>query len=302
MAGPLVDTAWLREHLGDPGLRVVDCRFRLGEPGAGEELWREGHIPGAAFLDVDRDLAAPPGAGGRHPLPDVDAFEAAARRAGIGPDTLVVAYDEAAEGGAARLWWLLRHLGHERVRVLDGGLRGWREAGGELSAGADEPPEPGDFHAAQPADDTTSTEDLGLGALRFHFATESAQPPDSSVAGAGPGEPGRGSVLLLDARAPERYRGEVEPIDPVAGRIPGARNLPFMELAPGGRFLPPAELRARFEAVGAESGREAVAYCGSGVTACVLVLAAEVAGIGPVRLYPGSWSEWSGRGLPVERG
>ena len=118
------------------------------------------------------------------------------------------------------------------------------------------------------------------------MARESAQPP----------------TVLLDARAPARYRGEVEPIDPVAGRIPGARNLPFAELAPGGRFLPAAELRARFEALGLQSGDEAVAYCGSGITACVLVLAAEIAGVEPVRLYPGSWSEWSGRGLPVERG
>jgi thiosulfate/3-mercaptopyruvate sulfurtransferase len=121
---PLVSAAWLRERLGDPGLVVVDCRYRLGEPGAGEELWREAHIPGAAFMDVDRDLAAESGERGRHPLPEPEDFEAAARRAGIGPDTLVIAYDEAAEGGAARLWWLLRHFGHDRVSVLDGGLRG----------------------------------------------------------------------------------------------------------------------------------------------------------------------------------
>jgi thiosulfate/3-mercaptopyruvate sulfurtransferase len=245
---PLVTAAWLRERLGEPGLRVVDCRYVLGEPGAGAALWREGHIPGAAFLDLDRDLADPPGDRGRHPLPGADTFEAAARRAGIGADTLVVAYDEAAEGGAARLWWLLRHFGHDRVTVLDGGLRGWREDGGELRSGAEEI-EPGDFRANE------------------------------------------GTA-----------RGEVEPIDAVAGRIPGARNLPFMELAPEGRFLPPDELRARFEALGVHSGGDAVAYCGSGVTASVIVLAAEVAGIGPIRLYPGSWSEWSRRGLPVERG
>ena len=295
MDGPLVSAAWLREHLGDAGVRVVDCRFRLGEPGVAEELWREEHIPGATFLDVDRDLAAPPGERGRHPLPDADAFEAAARRAGIGRDTLVVAYDEAAEGGAARLWWLLRHFGHGDIAVLDGGLRGWRAEGGELRGG-EEAVEEGDFRAAPPSsDDTTSIEDLGLGVFPFHFARKNALPPGS-------GEVGPGSVLLLDARAGERYRGDVEPIDPVAGRIPGARNLPFAELAPGGRFLPPAELRARFEALGLQSGDEAVAYCGSGITACVLVLAAEIAGVEPVRLYPGSWSEWSGRSLPVERG
>jgi thiosulfate/3-mercaptopyruvate sulfurtransferase len=277
---PLVTSAWLRSRLGEPGMRVVDCRYRLGEPGAGEVLWRAGHIPGAAFLDVDRDLAGPPGERGRHPLPDADAFESAVRRAGIGQDTLVVAYDEAAEGGAARLWWLLRHFGHDRVTVLDGGLRGWRAEGGGLRAG-EEPIEPGDFRALPAKPDTLSADDL--------------------VAGASEAGGGRRSVLV-DARAPERYRGEVEPIDPVAGHIPGAVNLPFAPLAPDGRFLSPEELRSRFEAAGVTSSDEAVAYCGSGVTACVLVLAAEVAGIGRARLYPGSWSEWSRRGFPVERG
>jgi len=269
---PLVSVSWLRERLGDPALRVVDCRYRLGEPGAGEELWREGHIPGAAFMDLDRDLAAEPGERGRHPLPEPERFEAAARRAGIGPDTLVIAYDEAAEGGAARLWWLLRHFGHERVSVLDGGLRGWRDQGGALEAGAEQP-QGAAFTARPRQGDIREAGELAAGAER----------------------------VLLDARAPERYRGEVEPIDPVAGRIPGAANLPFAEIAPGGRFLAPDELRARFEAAGAAPGRELVAYCGSGVTACVLLLAAEVAGLEPARLYPGSWSEWSGLGLPVER-
>ena len=285
MTGPLVTPEWLRERLGDPALRIVDCRYRLGEPGAGEALWREAHIPGAAFMDLDRDLAGPPGERGRHPLPEAAAFEAAARRAGFGADTLVVAYDEAAEGGAARLWWLLRHFGHPDVTVLDGGLRGWREQGGELRGG-DEQIQPGDFRAAAP-DDTASTEELeGLGALPGHIARKSASP----------------SRVLLDARAPERYRGEVEPIDPVAGRLPGAVNLPFAELAPEGRFLPREELRARFEAAGVASGEQAVAYCGSGVTACVVALAGEVAGIGATRLYPGSWSEWCALGLPAERG
>jgi thiosulfate/3-mercaptopyruvate sulfurtransferase len=295
VTGPLVTTAWLRERLdraageaapGELPLRVVDCRYVLGRPGAGEPLWRAGHIPGAAFIDLDRDLASPPGERGRHPLPDAGAFEAAARRAGIGSDSLVVAYDEAAEGGAARLWWLLRHFGHDNVTVLDGGLRDWRAQGGDLRAG-EETIEPGDFRARAPADDTVAAERLAGG---LHEAP------------AGPGKAGATrSAVLLDARAPERYRGEVEPIDPVAGHIPGAVSIPFADLAPNGRFLPPAELRARFEAAGVGSGDEAVAYCGSGVTACVLVLAAEVAGIRPPRLYPGSWSEWVGRGLPAER-
>jgi thiosulfate/3-mercaptopyruvate sulfurtransferase len=282
---PLVTPEWLRERLGDAGLRVVDCRYRLGEPGAGEALWHEAHIPGAAFMDLDGELAGPPGERGRHPLPDAAVFEAAARRAGIGGDTLVVAYDEAAEGGAARLWWLLRHFGHSEATVLDGGLRGWRDGGGELRGGEEEI-EPGDFRAAAPGETASAEELEGLGGLPGHIARKSASP----------------RRVLLDARVPERYRGEVEPIDPVAGRIPGAVNLPFGELAPEGRFLPPEELRARFEAAGVAAGDEAVAYCGSGVTACVVVLAAEIAGIGATRLYPGSWSEWCALGLPAERG
>ena len=287
MSEPLVSVSWLRERLGDPGLRVVDCRYRLGEPGAGEELWREGHIPGAAFMDLDRELAAAPGERGRHPLPEPEDFEAAARRAGISPGTLVIAYDEAAEGGAARLWWLLRHFGHDRVSVLDGGLRGWREEGGPLEAGAK--PTAGAERAGRPAEP-----EAGPFIARPREG-DTREPGELAAASL------RAGRLLLDARAPERYRGEVEPIDPVAGHIPGAANLPFAELAPGGRFLAPEELRARFEAAGAAPGRELVAYCGSGVTACVLLLAAEVAGLEAGRLYPGSWSEWSGRGLPVER-
>ena len=294
-------SSWLRERLDDPGVRVIDCRFKLGRPGAGEELWRAGHIPGAAFMDVDSELASEPGGRGRHPLPDAEAFQAAARRAGIAPDMLVVAYDEAAEGGAARLWWLLRHFGHNRVAVLDGGLRGWRAEGAPLESGTEQPAagakaEEAAARAFVPRlreGDTRMADEL----VRPAGADELARPsgPDASAL------PRRAGRLLLDARAPERYRGEVEPIDAVAGHIPGAVNLPFAELAPEGRFLAPEELRARFWAAGAEAGRELVAYCGSGVTACVLVLAAEVAGLEPARLYPGSWSEWSGRGLPAER-
>ena len=281
MPDPLITPARLRERLGDPELAVVDCRWRLGEPGAGEPLWRKGHIPGAAFLDLDADLAGPPGDAGRHPLPSAEAFEAAARRAGIRTDSLVVAYDEAGEAGAARLWWLLRHFGHDDVTVLDGGLRAWREEGGELRAG-EEQTATGDFTAAPRSDDTIGAEELG-------------------AAGRTTVDRAAGRVLL-DARAPERYRGEVEPVDPVAGHIPGALNVPFAELAPAGRFLPPDELRARLQTAGVRPRCDGVAYCGSGVTAAVLVLAAEVAGMAPIRLYPGSWSEWSGRALPVERG
>lgn len=298
VTGPLVTSAWLRERLHAGGLRVVDCRYRLGEPGAGERLYLEGHIPGAAYLDLDRDLAGPPGDRGRHPLPDAAAFEAAARRAGIREDALVVAYDEAAEGGAARLWWLLRHFGHANVTVLDGGLRDWRDEGGDLRAGP-EKIEPGDFRAKEPADRPATANELAAASASRPPAATADEPPAAATDGA---VHAAASPVLLDARVPERYRGEVEPIDAVAGHIPGAVNLPFMELAPGGRFLPPEELRAQFEALGVHSGDDAVAYCGSGVTAAVLALAAEVAGIGPTRLYPGSWSEWSRQGRPVERG
>jgi thiosulfate/3-mercaptopyruvate sulfurtransferase len=273
LLSPLFEPERLLERLGEPGLVVVDCQWRLGDPGAGERDWLEAHIPGAAHLVLESDLSAPGGAGGRHPLPEPEIFAAAARRAGISRDSRVVAYDEAGAGGAARLWWLLRHFGHEAAFVLDGGLARWRELGGPLASGPEEV-EPGDFTAGAPADDVVGADEL--------------------IARLGDGE---GAPELLDARVSERYRGETEPIDPVAGHIPGARNVPFGDVAPGGRFLEAGELRERLETEG-----EAVAYCGSGVSACTLVLAAEAAGLPRPRLYPGSWSEWSTRGLPVERG
>jgi thiosulfate/3-mercaptopyruvate sulfurtransferase len=268
--GPLVEPAWLRAHLGDPGLVIADCRYVLGQPGAGRRKWLEGHIPGAAFLDVDRELAGEPGERGRHPLPEAPDFEAAARRAGIESTSRVVAYDEAGEGGAVRLWWLLRHFGHDDAAVLNGGLAAWRAEGGALEAGeqGDEPGRRAAHHPfiASPREDDTVTAD------------------ELSAAAAGGGS----GTRLLDARAPARYRGETEPIDPVAGHIPGAANVPFAEIAPGGRFLPVAELRERL------GDEPFVAYCGSGITACSLVLAGELAGV-DARLYPGSWSEWCRR-------
>ena len=267
--GPLVETRWLVERLGEPGLRVVDARWRLGDPEAGERLYSEGHIPGAGFLDVERELSGPAGPAGRHPLPDAHEFEHAARSAGIDADSWIVAYDDGELGGAARLWWLLRHFGHDRVAVLNGGLAAWAAAGGKLETCRRRRHEPGPhpFVARPRVGDTAGAEELLSG----------------------------GAEAILDARAPERYRGETEPIDPVAGHIPGARNVPFAELVPGGRYPPPEVLRQRLPADGF------VAYCGSGVTACTLLVAAEAAGIDGARLYPGSWSEWSGRGLPAER-
>jgi thiosulfate/3-mercaptopyruvate sulfurtransferase len=243
--------------------RFVDCRWELGKPDAGKELYLAGHIPGAAFLDVERELSSPPGEppayGGRHPLPDPAEFAAAAGRAGIGAGVFVVAYDQGRSGGAARLWWLLRHLGHDDVAVLRDGIGAWI---GPLRAGEEEI-EQREFIPEMRTDDTVDAAELER-------------------------RLGEAGFVVVDARAPERYRGEVEPIDRVAGRIPGAVNMPFA----GGDDLP-AEV---FEA------DEVVAYCGSGVTACVTLLDLAEAGRPDAKLYPGSWSDWSSRGLPVERG
>jgi thiosulfate/3-mercaptopyruvate sulfurtransferase len=274
--GPLATPEWLLENLGRRDLVVVDCRWALGSPGAGRAAWEEAHVPGAHFLDVDEDLSGPPGVEGRHPLPDPDRFAAAAANAGIGAESYVVAYDEAGAGGAARLWWLLRHFGHDNAAVLDGGLRAWYAAGGAVD---DLPPRPwasGDPFVARARDDDLAD-------------------ADEIAASISDGSP---ALALADARAPARFRGETEPIDPVAGHIPGASNVPYGSIAPDGRYLAPAELRRRLDP---GEGRELVAYCGSGVTAAQLVLGAELAGL-DARLYPGSWSEWCGRDLPVAVG
>jgi thiosulfate/3-mercaptopyruvate sulfurtransferase len=243
--------------------RFVDCRWELGNFDRGRELYLEGHVPGASFLDVERELSGPPGHaptyGGRHPLPSEGDFARAASRAGIGPGVFVVAYDGGMTGGAARLWWLLRHFGHDDVAVLSGGIGAWL---GPLRSGEEEF-EPAQFVPKPRAGDTIEAEEIE----RRH---------------------GDRRLLLVDARAPERFRGESEPIDPVAGHIPGARNLPFSE----GATIPRDVLEAD----------EIVAYCGSGITACVDLLQLARAGRDDARLYPGSWSDWSSRGLPAERG
>jgi len=228
--------------------QFVDCRWELGSPGRGRELYLEGHIPGASFLDVDEDLAAPPGSRGRHPLPDADDFARAASRAGIGDGVFVVAYGNM--GGAERLWWLLRHFGHDDCAVLE--LDAWR---GPLRAGEEEI-EPADFTPRLRESDTI---DAGELAERLE------------------------ELVVVDARRPERYRGEENPIDRVPGRVPGARNAPWDERLPQ---LPEGEL---------------VAYCGSGVTACVTLHRLWLSGL-EGRLYPGSWSEWEQLDLPVTRG
>ena len=244
---------------------VLDVRWRLGGP-AGRELYAAGHIPGAVFVDLDRDLAAPPGAGGRHPLPAAADFEEAMRLAGVSDGRPVVVYDDADSTAAARAWWLLRYFGHRSVRVLDGGFRAWTAAG----------------HPAETGDHGGHGGHGDFGARPGHLGLL-----DASAAAA----LARGGVLL-DARAGERYRGESEHVDPVAGHIPGAVSAPTTEnVNPDGTFRSTAELARRFAALGAADGRPVAAYCGSGVTAAHEVLALTLAGI-PAGLYVGSWSNW----------
>ena len=243
---------------------LLDVRWNLaGPPGVDE--FRLGHIDGACFVDLDVDLSAPPGRGrGRHPLPDADVFEAAMRRCGVNDGSEVVVYDAGGGMSAARAWWLLRHAGHDDVRLLDGGVAAWTAAGLPL---------------------TTAMQPPAFGTIRVRFGAMPVLDAQGAAAVARTG-------LLLDARAGERYRGEVEPVDPVAGHIPGARSAPTTEnLGRSGTFLPAAALRDRFESMGAGDGGPVGAYCGSGVTAAHEVLALALAGI-PAALYPGSWSEW----------
>lgn len=267
---PLVDVATLARQLGE--VTVLDVRYRMGGPGGLEEF-ATGHVPGATYVDLDTDLAAPPGDGsrGRHPLPDDEVFAAAMRRAGVFAERPVVVYDDWAGHAAARCWWLLRHHGHTDVRVLDGGWAAWQSAGERVETGPGELPEPGDLRA-----------DPG------HLPVVDA---------ATVGQDG----VLIDARAPERYRGEVEPIDPVAGHVPGAVNVPTASnLDMHGRFRDPAQLAEVYTAVGAVPGADVAVYCGSGVTAAHDLLALELVGI-RAALYPGSWSEWvADPGRPVE--
>ena len=268
---PLVDVESLATELagGAPPV-LLDVRWRLGGP-PGIDSYRAGHLPGAAFADLDTDLAGSPGSGGRHPLPVAADFEAAMRRLGVRSGYPVVVYDDGDSTIAARAWWTLRYFGHDQVRVLDGGYRAWADAGQPVTV--DEPAvEAGDFTAT-------------AGQLPLLDAAGAAALARSGV--------------LLDARAGQRYRGEVEPVDPAAGHIPGAVSAPTAaNVGPGGRFLPPKELRRRFEALGVTIGPPGVlaldvgAYCGSGVTAAHEVLALELAGI-PASLYVGSWSAWT---------
>jgi thiosulfate/3-mercaptopyruvate sulfurtransferase len=270
----LIDAATLLELAGKPLVSVIDCRFDLMNPEGGRREYLKGHIPGARYADLNEDLSAPITANsGRHPLPSPEGFAATLSRLGIDRATQVIAYDDAGGSFAARAWWLLRWLDHMSVAVLDGGLKAWIAAGGSLESGDEKPlsavPAGGRIQPRSNADAVIDTADIPA------FLED----PEH---------------LLVDARAPERYAGSVEPIDAVAGHIAGAVNHPFStNLAPDGRFLPAAELKRRWEA--RLEGREAsqvAAMCGSGVTACHNLLGLEVAGLPGARLYAGSWSEW----------
>ncbi|WP_296555540.1 sulfurtransferase [Pigmentiphaga sp.] len=279
----LISAQALHALLQSPSPAVVfDCSFDLSDIGAGERAHAAGHIPGAFHVHLDRDLSGPKtGGNGRHPLPRREDFAALMARLGVSDATQVVCYDTAGGAMAARLWWLLRWAGHGAVAVLDGGLAAWRDAGYPLEAGQPAAPAPGTFTLRPPRVATTTYEDV--------LANLDAPAPR----------------LVVDARAPDRFRGQNETLDAVGGHIPGAANRFLRDnLQPDGHFKPAAQLRAEFEAVlGGTPADRVISQCGSGVTACHNLLAMEVAGLTGAVLYPGSWSEWSSRpGSPIATG
>jgi thiosulfate/3-mercaptopyruvate sulfurtransferase len=273
---PLVSVEELAAHLHDPGVVIVDVRWVLGQPGEGRVKYDAGHIPGSIYLDTDVDLVGAEGPG-RHPLPDPAVFAQRLAALGIGDETFVVAYDDVGGWVAARLWWMLDDLGHEQVAVLDGGWQAWTAAG--LPTDTLEPEAP-----ASPA-------------------SLSLAPAWRKVIDRDALKPRLGSFVLLDARAGERYRGEIEPIDPVAGHIPTAKSAPTAgNIGPDMRFLEPSALRARFEGLGCFAPGGTVTSCGSGVSACHNALAMRIAGLPDPTLYPGSYSDWSRSGETVAVG
>ena len=265
----LIDVATLAAHLDAPDWLVIDCRFDLAQPAAGETAYRAGHIPGAIYAHLDRDLASSiTPASGRHPLPDPERFAATLSGWGVSPATQLVAYD--ADNGmyASRLWWLSRWIGHRAVAVLDGGFKAWTAA--RLPTSSEIPARSPTRFMARP------NRELWLDTQQVQERVQQS------------------NWRLLDARAPERFAGKVEPLDTAAGHVPGARNHPFAtNLAADGRFSAPEELRRRYEQSQAGVADDhTIAMCGSGVTACHLLLAMEHAGKSGARLYAGSWSEW----------
>ncbi len=267
---PLIVVSELLNRIDEPDLRLIDCRFDLMNPQAGRLAWLDGHIPGAVYADLDNDLASRPGpTTGRHPLPDIGAICETFGRLGIDETTTVVVYDSGSGGIAARAWWLLRWLGHERVALLDGGFAAWNESGSPLETG--------------PATND-QREFIGKPRNDRVIATEEILAAGDAIS----------KLMIVDARDAGRFRGDVEPIDTVAGHIPGTRNLPFGEsLLSNGRWKSPKALDEMWTRL--LGGRPADAWgvmCGSGVTACHLALSAKLAGYPEPRLYVGSWSEW----------
>ena len=266
----LVSGEWLEGHLADPSVRIADVRWSLLERDKGRNAYLQAHVPGAVFVDVDTDLASPRGQGpGRHPLPRPEAFAESMSRAGIGPDTHVIAYDFGDGSTAARLWWLLRYFGHDRASLLDGGFATWRAED-------------------RPLDERIPSHPPG----RFVPSPRPGMHVDADDVEQLRGDP---PTLILDARAAERYEGRVEPIAPVAGHIPGARSNPYpgnVRSAEDPRFLAPGELRAKFAQLGADRAARVICYCGSGVNACQVVFALKLAGFDNALLYEGSSSDW----------
>lgn len=273
MTTTLITASELLDRVDDLDLVVVDCRWYLVEPEKGGQEYLAGHIPGAVYASLDADLAGT-GGPGRHPLPTPEAFATTCERFGIDGSTTVVAYDDAGGGIAARLWWMLTNQGHQKAYVLDGGIQQWVAAGGSLSSAIPET-RTGDF-TARPWRGIVERDDV-----RNRPAHR----------------------IVIDARARKRYRGEEEPVDPVAGHIPGALSMPLTEnLAENLTFLTPEELTARFTSAGIDDAQDVISHCGSGVTGCHNILAMTIAGFGTADLYVGSWSDWSTAGLPVAMG
>jgi len=280
----LINAVQLRAGLAQPGWLVFDVRHDLSDHDAGRRAYEQGHVPGAIYLDHERELSAPrTGSNGRHPLPSREEFGALMRRCGLVPGVQAVVYDEGNSMFAAHFWWMLRWLGHREVAVLDGGWTAWREAGGKVETGA---------NAGSPA--------VGHGG---DYGAMPAMPTvDACKVLANIAKP---EFTVVDARAPARFRGEVEPLDPVAGHIPGALNRPnSLNVGPDGRFRPAEELRAEFRRLLGDVAPDRVVHqCGSGITACHNLFAMEVAGLHGSSLYPGSWSEWcSDPSRPVATG
>jgi thiosulfate/3-mercaptopyruvate sulfurtransferase len=270
----LISAAALRTLVGKPDIVLIDCRFDLMNPEGGRRAYMEGHIPGARYADLNKDLSAPiTAASGRHPLPSPGDFAATLARLRVGRATQVIAYDESAGAFAARLWWMLRWLGHPAAAVLDGGIKAWVNEGGALQSGEETP-----LPTTQADHPVSAQADMAAVIATADLEQRLLDP----------------AFLLVDARAGERYAGTVEPIDAVGGHIKGAVNHPFSaNLAADGRFLPAAELRQIWEKrLAGRSPEQVAAMCGSGVTACHNLLSLEVAGLHGAKLYAGSWSEW----------